>query len=282
ASSGLWRRLLVDILRKLIRNLNRWSRKLIRNLDWQSVLMASEAEDRFDGLLLRLAEEHTEGGIKELLHTFFGFLRRKTDFYTGVNRGEAEKVVLEAFRKNEALALKAKREKEREKERKEREKEEKKRKEKAASIRTTTDAQPGIMEVTDEEAAEIEREKSEKSAPPTSPPDGPSATPATPSSTQENATDAKENKSSKVKDDSEEEEDEDAKGKLKPNSGNGGDLPNYTWTQTLQEAEVRVPSGVTFPIKGRDVVVDFQPKHLKVGLKGHEPIIDGALYNKVM
>ena len=30
--------------------------------------------------------------------------------------------------------------------------------------------------------------------------------------------------------------------------------------QTLQEAEIRVPSGVAFPIKGKDVVVDFQPK----------------------
>lgn len=28
--------------------------------------MTSEGEDRFDGLLLRLAEEHTEGGIKEV------------------------------------------------------------------------------------------------------------------------------------------------------------------------------------------------------------------------
>ena len=28
--------------------------------------------------------------------------------------------------------------------------------------------------------------------------------------------------------------------------------------QTLQDVEIRVPSGVSFPIKGKDVVVDFQ------------------------
>lgn len=35
-----------------------------------------------------------------------------------------------------------------------------------------------------------------------------------------------------------EEEDEKEKNKLRPNSGNGADLPNYRWTQTLQDLEV--------------------------------------------
>lgn len=42
-----------------------------------------------------------------------------------------------------------------------------------------------------------------------------------------------------------EDEDEADKGKLRPNEGNGGDLPNYRWFQTLGEVDIRVPTKVS-------------------------------------
>jgi len=75
------------------------------------------------------------------------------------------------------------------------------------------------------------------------------------------------------------EEDEKDKGKLKPNSGNGCDLANYRWTQTLSEIELRVPCGMT--LKSSDVIVEIKKRHLKVGLKNQPPIIDAETYNEM-
>ncbi|KAK7350997.1 hypothetical protein VNO77_10109 [Canavalia gladiata] len=64
-----------------------------------------------------------------------------------------------------------------------------------------------------------------------------------------------------------------------PNKGNGLDLEKYSWTQTLQEVNVNVP--VPNGTKSRFVICEIKKNHLKVGLKGQPPIIEGELYRPV-
>ncbi|PPD74799.1 hypothetical protein GOBAR_DD28279 [Gossypium barbadense] len=64
-----------------------------------------------------------------------------------------------------------------------------------------------------------------------------------------------------------------------PNKGNGLDLENYSWTQTIQEATVIVP--VPPGTRSKSVECQMKKSHLKVGLRGQPPIIDGELFQAI-
>ena len=228
----------------------------------------AKSEEKFDGMLLAMAQQH-EGGVQELLDTIFSFFARKTDFYTGGGEGAAEKLVMGKFKKHEATAIaKAASEKaermEQEKRRKER-LEKKKKEEKEQEDKLNSESK--IVELTDEQAAKLQEEIDSKKAE-----KEPSAVPG-PSGDNADST--------KKQEEEEEEEDEKEKDKLRPNSGNGADLPNYRWTQTLQDLEIRVPLKVNFSARPKDVTVTITKKHLTCGIKGQPPIIDGDFPHEV-
>jgi len=202
--------------------------------------------DKFDGVLLSIAQE-CEGGVQEMLDVIFSFLARKTDFYTGGDEGAAETLVLDKYKKHGKAAwdeVKKKKALNEEADRKRRERREKEERELAESSQ--------IVEVTDEEAKKIEAdEKAKKSSPPPT----------------------------EKKSEEDEEEDEADRGKMKPNERNGANLEKYSWGQTLQEIELRVPLGGAY--KSKDLIVSIEKKHLKVGVKGQPLIIDGDFPKEV-
>lgn len=220
--------------------------------------MPSAEEQKFDGMLLAMAEQH-EGGVPQFLDTFFGFLARKTDFYTGGEEGAAFNMVKSSFNKYFEPAKK-----ELEKKKKEREEADRKYKEKLKKEREEEEKGATIKELTDEEADRLQKELDSNKQNGTAKPETPPAQPET-----------------KSEDTESKEDDEDDKGKIKPNQGNGCDLDKYRWTQTLEEIDLRIPIVTNLKLKSKDIVVEMKKKHLKVGIKGQEPIIDGELEHEI-
>jgi hypothetical protein len=77
----------------------------------------------------------------------------------------------------------------------------------------------------------------------------------------------------------EKEKEKEKQKKLVPNTGNGLDMENYSWGQSLQEVTINVP--IPPGTKSSALLCDIKTNYLKIGLKGQPPIIDGELYKPV-
>jgi len=219
------------------------------------------SESEFDGMLMNIAERRR--GIDPLLDSVFGFLRRRTDFFKGATMDHAETTVMNSFKKHAALAereIAKEKKKEQEKKKKAEAARKAEEEEKATKVEDPNNDGMLIEEVTDEEAAAIAAEE----AKPVEVAEGAAAGAA-----------GAEGEEVPEKDGDE----DDDPNKIKPNAGNGGDLENYSWTQTLEELTVTVP--VPAGIKGSQIICDIKNKEIKLGLKGKDLILDGALQKKV-
>ncbi|CBZ24905.1 conserved hypothetical protein [Leishmania mexicana MHOM/GT/2001/U1103] len=216
------------------------------------------ADERFDSMLLAIAQQ--QQGIDGILDTFFSFLNRKTDFFTQPDM--ARRSVQQAMSRYLAEA------------------EEKQRKAKEAQAAaqkqsTRTSSRVEVLESEEEvnavaaaqtakEAAqrkqeleraqrEIEEAKAKKEAP---------------------ANGAETDTMEAFADN------DDAPRGLPPTAANGFAYEKYIFSQSLQEAEVRVPLPAV-NVKGKQVSIVITSNHLTVGMKGQPPIVDGELYSKV-
>jgi len=202
-------------------------------------------DDRFDGMYINLAQQ--VGGIDSLLDSFFGFLRRKTDFLSGaVSTDAAEQAVLKAFKKNKERADEDTREKAMK---------EKKRKAEEEARRKKIEAEKAKQQKQEEESR-IE-DITEVTTPSAAAPAAETPAPAA------------------AEGEGEKKEEDESEGKGLVPIHNGAVYDNYRWTQTLQDLQVHVvvPAGT----KAKFLNVEILKKSLKVQVKGSDPIVDGEL-----
>mmetsp|Transcript_26469 Transcript_26469/g.88693 ORF Transcript_26469/g.88693 Transcript_26469/m.88693 type:complete len:318 (-) Transcript_26469:184-1137(-) len=212
--------------------------------------MATSDDGKFDGLYMTVAQQ--AGGIDPLFDSFFGFLRRKTDYFSGAgDLGKAQETMTTAFERQKKLWLADQKAKEAETEKRKAEEEARRKRLEAERAKKEEEEQKpsSRFEEVREDAAgpSTAAAQSEEVKPETS---APAAAPAS------------------------EEED---KGATPIN--NGGITDKYRWTQTLQDLNVfvDVPPGTS----SKQLDVQITQRKIRVGIKGQPPIIDGELHAKV-
>jgi len=210
----------------------------------------------FDGMFMQVAERRR--GIEPLFDSFFGFLRRRTDFF-GAGSDKAEATVMQAFKKHLALGEQenAVKEKEAEDKKKKTAKLAAKKEKEAAAKKAVEAAAAGVDDDVEEIVTEGAKQAMEEEAANT---------------TEEAAAPAE-------GEDGDGNESDDDPNKLKPNQGNGADMEKYKWVQTLEEVTIYVPVPPT--TAGKTVICDIAAEKIKIGIKGGETVLDAALHKRV-
>ena len=225
----------------------------------------SGTNDEYDGLLMTVIQK--AGGIDNYFDAVFGFLFRKTDFFT--NEVKSREIMEVQFKK---YITKYKDKLEREKKIKER-----KEKEEAALNKPTEASSATVKELTPEEYLKKKKLEDERRLEQEKEMD------------KQRKEDRKREEDEKRKaegkpprEDKKEEEDEDKvkEGHVLPNKEKGQTLDKYSWGQMdIKEITINVPLPKEIKAKNMDIVWD--EKKLKVAIKGQEPIINGELFGAI-
>eukprot|EP00049_Salpingoeca_infusionum_P018364 m.356924 g.356924 ORF g.356924 m.356924 type:complete len:309 (-) comp17664_c0_seq1:1135-2061(-) len=197
--------------------------------------------EMFDGVLLGMAQQ-MDGGIDQLLDVFFSFLERKTDFYTGTLSDNARRIVMSKFDKFAEVS----------------------RKRHGDELDLEDESAPKLVEIKEPVVEKPKPAAPQKKVAKAASAPAPAKAEVAPLSTV----------------DSGDEDDEEGTGStlLKPNDGNGANLEKYSWTQTLQDVEIRIPfPEIKGKLRGKDMAVTIAQHKLKAGLKGQPPILEGDL-----
>ncbi|KAL8452917.1 hypothetical protein Emag_002134 [Eimeria magna] len=220
---------------------------------------AASMDSRFDGLFGTVAEQ--AGGIEPLFDYFFGFLCRKTDYFT-VSQATCKDLLDKSFKK---WVQKAKEKEERERIERARklEQEQRKQQQQRQQQQQQQKAQPmdledrpKVEELTEEEEAAFSGKQEAAGV-------GAEAASSAPGA-----------KFEETKGDASEDEDTPPRPE-----GNGGTTDKYRWTQTLEAVDVYVPVGSG--VRASQCVVKITASKLCVGLKGQPPILDGEFSQRV-
>jgi len=204
--------------------------------------MDAAKQEAMDNMLLAFAQQC--GGIQEILHHFFAFMARRTDFYyiqdennknTGFPEGVAEKMLIRTFRHYQELA--------------------------SQKFEEMKHQHPALQPP---QVAQKAPQGSSKAKPDPKPPDNE----AEPGPTSKDIEEAPAPIDYHIEGDPE-------KAKVSSSTYNGAVTENYTWSQTLQETTVEIP--MPKGTRGKDLDVAITKNSLRVGLRNAAPVIDGKL-----